>query len=201
MMFYKLTSGDKFEAYFAEGNDWEGIICPLDEGHQRAGNRITDLIIDLPSYKVPHFMRTLLSDWIITNEVANLFKEAGFSGYMLKPVIVNKVRRGNKKDVPLLWELIVTGKGGDAHPKSGIKLKYECNACGHKVYTGFGKGLFIDESQWDGSDLFTVWPLPKFVLVTERVKEFIEKQKLTNCKLIQTEQLVGKGEEGTLIPA
>lgn len=200
MIFYKLSSKGDYQAEFAKGNDWEGIKCPVDEGHQRAGRRITDLKIDLPSAKVPHFMTTILSDWIITEEVAALFEEAGFTGYTLKPVIVDKVKRGNKNDIPLLWEFIVTGRGGDAHPKSGIKLKYECSACGDILYTGFGKGLFVDESQWDGSDFFIIWPLPKFIIVTERVKEFIEKHKLKNCKLIPTTELIGKGEKGGLAP-
>ncbi len=200
MIFYKLSIKDYSRADFAEGTDWEGIKCPIDKGHQRAGTRIGDLKIDLKSAKVPHFITTFLSDWIITEEVATLFEEAGFTGYTLKPIGVDKVGRGSKYAVPPLWEFIVIGNGGNAHPKSEIKLKYECTACGHKIYTDFGKGLFVDESQWDGSDFFTIWPLPKFIIVTERVKEFIEKNKLKNCRLIPTADLIGSGEEGTLTP-
>lgn len=200
MKFYELVYKGRFWASYAKGSDWESIKCPVNPKHQRAGNRITELRIELPSSKVSHFMKTLLSDWIITDEVAELFKEAGFTGYLLKPVILDKVKKGNKEDAPPLWELIIIGKGGTAHPKSEIRLKYRCDACDHEIYTGFGKGFFIDESQWDGSDFFTVWPLPKYIIVTERVKDLIKKYKLKNCELIPTEKLIGKGEQGTLTP-
>lgn len=200
MTFYQLTDRDMIDVRFAKGNEWEGIKCPENEGHQRAGKRVADLRIDLPVSRVPHFMRTLLSDWIVTDEVAQLFKRSGITGFALRPVIVDAVKKGSKEEVPLLWELIVTGRGGDAHPKTGIRLKYRCNACAHEIYTDVLNGLFVDESQWDGADLFTVWPLPKFILCTEKVRDVIEEHKLTNCKLVRVEELVGKGERGTLTP-
>ncbi len=200
MKFYNLDSEDKYYAEPAEGTDWESITCSVHEDHRRAGKRIGDLRVDLPSSKVPHFIATILGDWIITDEVAKLFEGAGFTGYELKPVTVDKVRRGNKQEVPQLWELIITGLGGDAHPKSGINLKYECSACGYSKYSGFTKGLYIDATQWDGSDFFYVWPLPKFVIVAERVKKYIESHKLKNCKFIPTEDLVSVDEEGELNP-
>jgi hypothetical protein len=198
MNFYKLSGGDTFRIEFAPGNDWEEIKCLVSAGHLRAGERITDLRIDLPSSKVPHFMRTLLNDWIITEETALLFEEAGFIGYRLKPVTVVKVRNGSSKNIPALWELIAMGDGGEAGLKSGIKLRYECAACGLKRYTDFRNGLFVDEFQWDGSDFFTVLPLPKYILVTERVKDFIEKHNLLNCRLIPTQKLTGRVEDGGL---
>lgn len=199
-MFYKLEYTGSFWPEYAEATDWEAISCPLNDGHQRAGKRIKDLMIELPSPKVPHFMKTMLSDWIISEEVAQLFSAAGFSGYKLRPVTVVKVRSGSKKDIPPLWEFVVTGSAGEAHPKSGIRLKNRCDACNHEIYTAFGNGLFIDESKWDGSDFFTVWPLPKFIIVTERVKRFILRHNLENCKLVSTDELVGKGEQGELTP-
>jgi hypothetical protein len=198
MTFYKLSGGDKFRIEFAAGNDWEKIKCSVSAGHLRAGERITDLRIELPSSKVPHLMRTLLNDWIITEETAMLFEEAGFIGYRLKPVTVVKVGKGSNKDVPALWEFIAMGDGGEVGLKSGIKLRYACAVCGLKRYTDFRQGLFIDEFQWDGSDFFTVWPLPKYIIVTERVKDFIEKHNLSNCRLTPTQELMGRVEDGGL---
>lgn len=200
MLFYKLEAGSRFEAHFAKGTDWEGKTCSTDETHVGAGKRIPPTRVDLPSTNVPHFLSTFLSDYIITDEVRQLFEKAGFKGYILKPVIVNKVRKGNREEIPPLWEFIVIGKGGDAHPKSGIRLRYACPGCDMRDYTCFGKGLFIDESQWDGSDFFTVWPLPKFIIVTEKIKNFIKKHKLKNCKFTPTKELVGEGEDGGLGP-
>jgi len=225
MIFYRLSDGEKFpNANWAEEMGFKNtIFCPVNKGHQRAGERMNQLIIALPSSRIGDFVWTWYSECIITDRVVNLFKEAGFTGYVLKPVIVAKIYKYYKeKDIGMengkpvgitriirdrkpkpispLWELVVTGKGGDAHPKSCIRLKYECAACGAKEYTDFKKGLFIDEAQWDGSDFFTVWPLPKFIIVTERVKNFILEYKLSNCKLTPTEDLIGDGEKGTLAP-
>ena len=36
----------------------------------------------------------------------------------------------------------------------------------------------IDEAQWDGSDFFMVWPLPRFVFVTQRVVDCIRDHRL-----------------------
>jgi len=198
VMFYKLSGGNQFKIEFAAGNDWEEIKCSASPSHQRAGERITDLRVVLPSSTVPHFMRTPLNDWIITEDTALLFEEAGFIGYLLKPVTIVSVKKGNKEEVPKLWEFIALGNGGEALPKSGILLRYECPICKLKRYTDFRNGLFIDEHQWDGSDFFSVWPLTKYIIVTERVKQFIEQHTLSNCMLIPTAELIGKVEEGGL---
>jgi hypothetical protein len=63
MVFYELCSSGNLYADPAEGTDWEGIKYPVYEGHRRAGKRIGDLRVDLPSSKVTHFTTTLLSDW------------------------------------------------------------------------------------------------------------------------------------------
>jgi hypothetical protein len=214
MNFYELVAVGKFEADFAEGTDWEGIKCPINnKGHQRAGKRIGRLRIDLPSSNIPHFITTFLSDWIITNEVAKLFKKAGFTGYELKPVTVAKIHKYYKekdivlrnahpvllekvirdrkpKPVPKLWELLVRGWGGMAPPESGIKLIESCEGCGHLVYSTFkDASKLIDVSKWDGSDFFMVWPLPRFIFVTERVADLIKKNKLKGVKLIPVVQL------------
>lgn len=223
MRFYELRDDEKFfKAEWGEGMDFEVIDLQCPEGH-RLVKRKEQLIIKMPSSKIGDFVWTWYHECLVTDRVAQLFKEARFTGYELRPVIVSKVykyytykdigfiedkavgikkviRDRNPQHIPKLWELVVTGKGGEAHPKSGIRLIKKCKFCGAEEYTGFGKGLFIDESQWDGSDFFTVWPLPKFIIITERVKKFIEEKKLTNCKITPVEELVGKGEKETLSP-
>jgi len=58
--------------------------------------------------------------------------------------------------LPKVWELEVQGRGGNAHPDSGIRLLYVCPECGYNVYSSFQNGIIVDESQWDGSDFFTI---------------------------------------------
>jgi len=216
MKFYELDNADKFQnAEWAEEMDYtDTIYCPANPGHQRAGRRMEHLVITLPSSRIGDFVWTGVGECIITDRVAQLFKEAGFTGYELRPVTVSKVYRHhvekdivltdegprgikkvtrdrNPRPIPRLWELKIIGKGGNIHPDSGISIKIKriCDACGAEKISIRGRGIIVDEKQWDGSDFFFVTEFPGMRLVTERVKDFIIGERLTNCKLIPSEEI------------
>lgn len=177
---------------WANSMDLPGIICPVNSGHQRAGNRVMDLTVILPSPRIGDFIWTWYSEWLMTDRVLHLFQNAGFTGFEPRPVKVEKVKRvkkGTEVSIPPLWELKVTGKGGDTDPASGIRILETCDACSLIKYSSFRNGLIVDENNWDGSDFFTVNGYPKFILVTERVKELIIREKLVNCALIPSHEL------------
>lgn len=144
-----------------------------------------NLIIDLPSLKIGDFIATFgCTAWMITDKVAQLFKDQGFTGYELRPVRVNKVERMKEgREIPKLWQLVITGWGGIAPSESGIKrIGQPCEACGYWEYSGMSNpSALIDPSQWDGSDFFMVFPLVQYIFVTERVKQFIEEKGLKGC--------------------
>ncbi len=169
-----------------------GIVCPVNPGHRRAGDRTMDLHIILSSPRVGDFVWTWQSECLITDRVLDLFQQAGLTGFEIRPVVVEKVKRLGKRrleEIPRLWELVVTGKGGDARPESGIGVIYRCEACGMVRYSSYQNGILVDEQQWDRSDFFTVNGYPKYILVTERVKDLIIAHRLTNCVLIPAEAL------------
>lgn len=171
---------------------FEQVGCPVNPHHGRLVERAMDLRIILPSSSVGDFVWTWYSDCLITDRVLLLFQEARLMGFKVRPVVVEKVKRLGKKrleEIPTLWELVVTGKGGDARPESGIRIIYRCEACGYAVYSSYQNGILVDEEQWDGSDFFTVNGYPKHILVTERVKDLIIAHRLTNCVLIPAEAL------------
>jgi hypothetical protein len=60
MHFWKLEGlGTAHEqADWDDGMDWEGIVCPVNPGHQRAGKRITDLHVVVRSQAISDFIRT-----------------------------------------------------------------------------------------------------------------------------------------------
>lgn len=192
MRFFKLSSPES-EARLArwdEPMNLEQITCPVNDGHMRGGRRTTDLSIVLPRV-VEDFVWTWLSECMIQQRVLDLFRQAGFTGFEVKPV---KARfRGKSTRVPpVLWELIVTGWGGMAPPESGIHLLEEksCKVCGHLRYSGLtNPERLIDERKWDGSDFFIVWPLPNYRFVSERVADFIGKQGLTGVRFLRPETL------------
>lgn len=185
-MFYVMNYDLKFkDVDYAKGTQWEKITCPANDGHQRAGNRIGPLRIDIVSRKVGDFINTFLSEWLISDKVAVLFKDNGFTGYELKPATVCNIQLPYN-----LWEFVVTGKGGDADPASGIYLKKECTYCNHKRYSAYENGIVVNEDNWDGSDIFTVTGYSGLILVTERVKEVVEENKLTGVEFIPSHELI-----------
>lgn len=153
------------------------------------GSPRVDLIIILPSPKIGDFIWTWYSDCIVTDGKLSLFRQAGFTGFEARPVTVEKIKRLSRKrreevPIPPLWELMIKGKGGDADPESGIHVIGQNKESGTLEYSSFRNGIIVDEANWDGSDFFTVNGYPKYILVTEKVKELIVGHQLTNCALI-----------------
>ena len=170
--------------------DWDdGVVlgqktCPLNPEHRSAGRRLTNLSVVLSSRQVFDVMWTGASECLIQQSVLDAFSCQGFNGFEVKPVQA-RFKRPGAGSPPQFWELIVTGWAGMASPKSGIRLDETktCPGCGRLRYTKASDySSLIDPKRWDGSDFFMVWPLPRFVFVTERVREFAEK---TGLRLTQ----------------
>lgn len=204
--FYRLQDPTKGKPHRIYGREeWERRFGRA-EWSDKVGGRSTgrilppygeprvNLTIILPSFKVGDFIWTWYSDCIVTEDTLSLLRQAGFTGFDVRPVIVEKIKRLSRKrreevSIPPLWELLIQGKGGDAATKSGIYPLYEIEDTGRFLYSSFRNGIIVDEANWDGSDFFAVNGYPKFILVTERVKELIIAHQLTNCALIPSHKL------------
>jgi len=162
--------------------DYEAVICPADDGHQRPGKRLMDLSVTLPGCSVKDIVWTWQSECLLTDRVLKLFKARGFTGFEVKPV--KAAFKGCEDKPPRLWELVVTGWAGMAPHESGIKLIRYCEACGLKTYSApTHPAALISPSQWDGSDFFMVWPLRKFIFLTERVAQVIRENRFAGAVL------------------
>lgn len=185
MLFYEMIKNENYrDVHYAKSTDWFGIKCPEYEEHQRSGKRIGELKIDIKTKKVGDFMSTFLSEWIISNKAYNIFLKNSIKGYEVKPIKISSNELSNT-----FWEFRVTGSGGDANPDSGIYLKMECQYCGLKKYSAYENGIIIDETRWDGSDIFTITGYERIILVTEKVKSVIEKNGLKGVKFIPSHEL------------
>lgn len=198
MVFFDLTDMDHSCVDFAKGNDWEGIKCPKVDGHQRAGKRTTVLTLKMVSAKIVDFSWTALADIVITDKTLEIFKRANLTGFRIEPVKIIPNKKLEKLGKVSLWEFLVTGSGGYSHPDSGVKLKSECKACGHRLFSAFENGIIVDEKKWDGSDFFTVIEYPKYILCTEKAKKVIEENQLSNVGFIPSHDL--KWPEGVIKP-
>ena len=185
IQFWRIESPEstaKLAEWAHEEMRLEGVICPIYDGHQRGGKRLTDLSITLPGQNVQDFVWTWQSECLLTERVLDLFRSNDFTGFEVKPVKAKFKKTDDKP--PELWELVVTGWAGMAPLESGIKLIKHCSACGSLKYSGCtNPEKLIVPSQWDGSDFFMVWPLPRFIFVTERVAGIIRENKLTGAVL------------------
>ena len=185
-IFWRLTNSDSTARYA----EWvrgevrlERVTCAANEGHRRGGKRLTNLSVALRGRGVEDFVWTWLSECLVQDRVLELFKASGFTGFDVKPVKA-KFKRASAGDPPSLWELVVTGWAGMAPAETGIKLIEECRACGLLRYSGCpNPGRLIDAAQWDGSDFFMVWPLPKFIFISDRVAQMIRDRSLTGAVL------------------
>jgi hypothetical protein len=191
MTFYKLEIGRGRK--FIEGssdNDWEPIVCSKDPGHQRTGRRVTDLFLDVLSWNVVDFSRTMLSDVVITDHALEVLRGASLTGFAIKPTRVSSFPVGIKgSEIPQLWEFVPTGTAGAAHRDSGIVELHKCEGCGLVRYSSFKNGIIVNEETYDGSDFFTVIEYPKYILASPRAKLVIERNRLSNVGFVQSSNL------------
>jgi hypothetical protein len=192
--FWELSSVDDTDVLA----DWDRSVqlggpikCRLNPGHQRAGKRVSELAVVLPSLSPKDFVWTWMSECLIQDHVLDLFRAEGVTGFEARRA------RARFRDEPAirppgLWELVVTGWGGVAPEESGVRLdeKESCGACGLLTYSNFiNPSRLLDRSQWDGSDIFLVWPLPKLIFVTQRVARLIQSHELRGAILQRPEEL------------
>jgi hypothetical protein len=174
----------------------ESVSCPLMPGHGRTGRRLTPLSVTLRRQPTEDFVWTWYSECLVTQKVVDLFRSEGFTGYDLQPVTARLQSKAGGLSSQLR-ELVVTGWAGIARRESGVVLVEECSGCGLKRYSCFNSPEFlIDSSNWDGTDFFMVWPLPKFIFVTDRVAAAVGKANLRGARLVPLHQLHCEGTLG-----
>ena len=180
----------KFKEAEDRGISFEPVYCSLDPRHRRGGERIGTMQLILPVARPGDFTWTWIGP-VVTDRVLSLFKDASFTGFKINPATILKSKRGinSEASLPKIWELEVVGKGGEAHPDSGIRLLYSCPQCGYERYSSFHEGIKVDQEKWDGSDFFTVTGYPTIILVRERVKRLVMDNSLSNCAIIRSEDL------------
>jgi hypothetical protein len=166
-------------ASWQDGVDLEPVLCSENEGHVRSGKRIGDLRIEVPSPQLEDFVWTWYSECLAQETTVSYLRDAGITGFETRNIASVK-SRGSDLTSPGLVELIVVGWAGMAKPDSGIRLVKQYLCCGYKKYSAITSPQdLIDWSKWDGSDIFMIWPLPRYILVTERVVEVLRKHSLT----------------------
>lgn len=111
---------------------------------------------------------------VVSGRLIRVLEEVGATGFLACPLRVHLA----KKDVwiPDYFLLKVTGRGGPMDWERSVARKEEWGTSYRAVY--------MDESKWDGSDVFCMPGMGVSTYVTERIAEAIKRAKLTNVRLI-----------------
>ena len=156
---------------------WDPIHCKEVPDHARTGARIGHLQLIAPA-KPQDFYWTWYSDCIVTVKVKQAILDAKLTGCEFQPT---KVLGHNGLE---LWELRLLGWGGMAPRTPGIHLLERCPTCRYLHYSCWADASqIVDWNQWDGSDFFMVWPLPRYIFISEKALAFFESNRFSGLKI------------------
>ena len=152
--------------------------CPLTKNktdgtrHLDGSRRISDLALQVThNDRRETMIWSWMSECLIHESLLEEFRRAKLTGVRTRPAEVRFKDGVVSRDYN---EMVVTGWAGLARPESGIRVEKSCPACHWKTYSPLKNAEeVIDWSQWSGDDFFIVWPMPSYILITERVAELL----------------------------
>jgi hypothetical protein len=155
-----------------ESINFEKIVCSKNNQHQRAGRRLTPLVLNKQSVSVMRdrdIAWTWGSDCLLSERALQILRKSGVTGFVAQETLVSGDDNESTLVSSQFFELQVVGWGGIAKISSGIELIEHCDCCDLLNYSGFhDASKILDPKQWDGSDVFFVWPMPKYIFLTSR---------------------------------
>lgn len=162
------------------------IVCPSYPGHRRSGPRLSELHVVLSSPTLPDVVWTGLGECLLQESLVQLLTTSHVSGFEVKPVRT-RFRDKWMGTAPPLWELVLLGWGGLVPPSSGIvrNVRESCTICGLEIYSVIrNPAPIVEAGRWDGSDIFMVWPLPRYPFVVERVATLFAANEISGVEVI-----------------
>jgi hypothetical protein len=166
----------------------ERITCAAHEGHKRGGKRLGELSVIAHPNGIKDFTWTWLSDVLVSPRVVDLFERHRVTGFEVKNARVFYPET-IKAAPPEMLELVVTGWGGFAAPAAGVTLMEWCPTCERKRFAIAEPSRLIDPAAWDGSDLFIVWPLPRYLFASDRLASILRQERVSGIELIPAAQI------------
>lgn len=182
------------------GMRFETELCPGDPEHTKRQRRLRPLRLIAPVRPITDFQWSQYDECIVTARVKAVFVEEAVSGVEFRK-IETFTTAGDRFATQELYELVVSGWGGMAPASSGVKVIEECPYCDRRVFSRYTNPVrLFDLERWDGSDVFLIWPLPRYILTLGRVKDLIAKNRFTGVRIRSLAELPMNPLIDTLTP-
>ncbi len=197
---YWLSTNVRFDDQlrYASSMRLQTQLCPRDSSHAILSRWTRPLKLLGQVQPMTDFEWTIYGDVIVSKSIVESFRKAGFSGIEFSPVEFY-----SSTETPFgreSLELRVNGWGGQALSESGVRVIEECSYCKRQIFSEYtDPEKLLNWEAWDGSDVFVIWPLPRFIMVTGRVRDFILDFKYTGVRL-RNLRVLPHDIAGTLTP-
>lgn len=165
------------------GMRFETESCSSNPEHLVRQRRLRPLRLIAPVRPLTDFQWTQYDECVVNARVKAAFTEAEISGVTFRKV-ESFTTAGDRFNTHELHELVVTGWGGMARENSGVKVIEECPYCHRRVFSCFtSPGQMFDLERWDGSDVFLIWPLPRYILAIGKVRDLIATNRFSGVRV------------------
>ncbi len=167
----------------------KGPICPVSADHPSGDRPGAPLSMVFRRPLDLNFRWTWKSELLVDEQAQQALRENEITGYELLETHLRF--KSGAQSSRTYATLRTTGWGGVAKPESGIHItEGPCPGCGWQCYSGLQHPeCLFDQTQWDGSDIFMIWPLPSHIFVTARFRDIVEEAGLTGLKFIPIDQM------------
>jgi hypothetical protein len=157
-----------------------------------------DINLELHRANLLDFVWADSAEIFVSTSLMNLLQHSGLSGFTFRSVnivawwredpatheIINWLER---EDAPPLYQLVIVGKGGSVLPQNQVQVESLCSECGAADYEFLTAGILVDQSQWDGSDIFTLNELG-WTFMTEKFLRFLVENHIQNYTAIPSDK-------------
>jgi hypothetical protein len=177
---------------------WQSSICPTC-GRSKFIRQVRDLSVELYGSLLLDFVWMDSPDILVRATLMELLRNSPLAGLAFRKVNIVAWWQTDPttqetidwlvgNPAPELFQLLVLGKGGSILPQNKPRIESACTVCGTLTYAPLEKGIFVDPSQWDGSDIFVMQEFPGYVLVTERFLHLLTAHQIQNYIAIPAEE-------------
>lgn len=172
--FYFIDTKDGFAKAIQEEMARERRIC-----EECGGIRVTHLENTCVSFRGSRKGNyyTIPTHFMIDSKLKGVLEKEQITGYELKDI--NIVGSYGFRDDGIL-EMVITGRAGHLQKLTGEEFE-ACSTCGRiRENIDELEGVGFDINKWDGSDIFLIDNFRGIPVVTQKVKDLLEKNKIKN---------------------